>query len=349
MKITKGKGFVVTESNDVKRFRSDEYNFVFDKLNGNFARWGKTHQDDPQYSPFGNEILDCEISTICKQGCAFCYKANTPNGKNMSFETFKKLLDKILATNKCLGQVAFGSGSTGEENPDTWKIMEYCREKGIVPNITVANISDETADRLVKYCGAVAISRYSNKNMCYDSVKKLTDRGLKQCNIHNMICSENYDQAIETIEDIKTDPRLSKLNAIVFLSLKQKGRGQTGFTSLDQTRFNKMVDKCFEYKIGFGCDSCGAVRFIKSIENRPDKEEITQMVEPCESQSFSYYTNVNGEGFPCSFTEGTVGWESGLDIINCNDFIKDVWNHPRAIAFRNKLLACNRNCPIYNI
>jgi len=55
--------------------------------------------------------------------------------------------------------------------------MEYCREQGVVPNITVAEISDETADKLVKYCGACAISRYENKDICYDSVEKIYPYG----------------------------------------------------------------------------------------------------------------------------------------------------------------------------
>ena len=37
-----------------KIFRSKDYNFDFDKTNGNFMRWGKTtaSKDDPQFSPF---------------------------------------------------------------------------------------------------------------------------------------------------------------------------------------------------------------------------------------------------------------------------------------------------------
>lgn len=87
-----------------KMLISDEYNYVFNKVNGNFARWGKTQEDDPTMAPFGPEILDIEVTTICggvpnKEGivspCAFCYKSNGPKGINMSFETFKEIIDKL--------------------------------------------------------------------------------------------------------------------------------------------------------------------------------------------------------------------------------------------------------------
>jgi len=39
---------------------------------------------------------------------------------NMSFDTFKILLDKLPKT---LGQIAFGCDATTESNPDVWKII----------------------------------------------------------------------------------------------------------------------------------------------------------------------------------------------------------------------------------
>ena len=51
----------------IKRFKSPNYNFVFNMEDGFFARWGKNKEDDPEYSEFGNEILDIEVSTICHQ------------------------------------------------------------------------------------------------------------------------------------------------------------------------------------------------------------------------------------------------------------------------------------------
>ena len=95
----------------IKVFKSLEYHFVFDMSNGFFARWGKNKEDDPEFSPFGPEILDLELSTICHRGCKFCYKSNMAQGKNMSFDTFKIIFDKFP---KQLTQIAFGVGVVGE-------------------------------------------------------------------------------------------------------------------------------------------------------------------------------------------------------------------------------------------
>jgi hypothetical protein len=344
--------YKLIENAKVKMIRSEDYNYNFDKKTGYFARWGKTLDDDPQFSSIGPEILDIEITTQCKgpggKLCGFCYKGNTPHGKNMSFETFKTILRKMPRT---LTQCAFGADAQAESNPDLWKMMDYCRNNDynqIIPNITVADISSETADKLIKYCGAVAVSRYADKDFCYDSVKKLTDRGLKQTNIHIMISNETYDQAVETIHDYKSDSRLAKLNAIVFLSLKQKGRG-TGYTPLTTEQFKRLVDLAFNIKTPIGFDSCSANKFLKAVKDRDNYKELEMLAEPCESSCFSSYINVDGLFFPCSFTEDEWGWENGIDVVACDNFMKDIWYNKKVVEFREVLLKCKRNCPLFNV
>lgn len=104
-----------------------------------------------------------------------CYKSNTLTGKNMSLETFKKIVNN-LNKNKLLTQVAFGLGATAEENPELWDMCRWLRSEGIVPNGTVANISEETASKIASLFGACAVSIHHDKNICYNSVKKLTDK-----------------------------------------------------------------------------------------------------------------------------------------------------------------------------
>jgi hypothetical protein len=78
--------------------KSEDYNYVFNLENGQFARWGKTQEDDPSWSPFGPEIMDIEISEGegCPLSCPFCSPmgtlVNTPNGK----VSIEKLVAKDL-------------------------------------------------------------------------------------------------------------------------------------------------------------------------------------------------------------------------------------------------------------
>lgn len=342
--------YKIIKRGNIKYFLSKEYSYAFNAKTGFFARWGITENDDPPYSKFGPEIADIEITTSCfgvdNKICAHCYKSNTPSGTYMKFEVFKEILDKILPCNT-LTQVALGLDAHAKTNPDLEKILAYCREKEIVPNATVAQLDYETAKMLAKYLGACAVSRYANKDACYDTVKMLTDLGMTQINIHCMIANENIKNAWETLHDIRTDERLAKLNAIVFLSLKQKGRG-TVYTPLSQEDFSKLVNHALEQKISFGMDSCSAHKFLEAIKDNPNQERLKQVTEPCESCLFSIYFNTDGKFFPCSFLEEVPDWMDGLDIRNIKNF-SEIWNNIRTEQFRAKLLGNSRKCPVYTI
>ena len=328
---------------------SDKFNHLFRKDTGYSATWGASENDDPAYSPYGPLIADIEITTICHGPngvpCSFCYKANTPNGHNMTLETFKKVLDKLPRT---VGQIAFGVDAAATANPEIWDIFQHTRDNYIVPNLTVAQVDNYVADKISTLAGACAVSLYDDKNICYDSVKKLTDRGMKQVNIHWCYHSENIARIHEIISDIKTDPRLSKLNAIVFLALKTKGRGKA-FKPVRFDQFKNMVNNCLFHQIRFGFDSCSCNNFLKAVEDHPKYEQFKTVAEPCESTCFSSYIDVHGKFYPCSFCEKIKGWEEGLDVVNCTDFLTDIWGNAKTVAFRENLLKCGRSCPVYNI
>ena len=83
---------------------SENYNYIFDRETGFFARWGKTRDDDPIMSPFGPEILDIEVSTICNMGCTFCFPSKTKimmNDKEKNIEDVK-IGDIVSGANKDL-------------------------------------------------------------------------------------------------------------------------------------------------------------------------------------------------------------------------------------------------------
>jgi radical SAM protein with 4Fe4S-binding SPASM domain len=345
----------ILETPQHKSVQSEDYNYVFNKTNGLFCRYGRTLEDDPLVAPMP-EILDIEITTICngianidghESPCRFCYKGNTRVGKNMSFEIFRKVLDSMSSL---LTQIALGCDAKATSNPDIWRMMEYARSKGIIPNITIADISDEIADKLVSHCGACAVSRYANKDICYDSVKKLTDRGLDQTNIHMLLSEETYDMVMETIQDRLTDPRLEKLNAIVFLSLKQKGRG-VGYHPLSFERFQNIVTTAMNAKIGFGFDSCSCAKFLAVVKDHPQLKDFEQISDPCEATLFSSYVNVDGRYFPCSFAESLF---EGIEV--GDKPFSEIWNDPKTVEFRKKLLATAdanalgcRECPLFTI
>lgn len=340
------------DSANVKVAKSKEYNYVFNKSSGLFIRWGKTKQDNPEMAPFP-EILDIEVTTICNNACPFCYKGNSLKGKNMSFDTFKAILDKMEYQGvHFLTQIAFGADSNATSNPDLFHMMQYAREKGIIPNITVADISENTAIQLAKICGAVAVSRYADKNKCYNSVKLLTDNGLAQVNIHAILSKETLGQVWETIRDYQTDDRLGALNAIVILSLKKKGRG-INHNPVSQEEFNKIVKFALENKIPLGFDSCSAGKFLAAVKDHPNFETFETLSEPCESTLFSAYINVDGEFFSCSFCEKHDSFVTGIKVLEQEDFVRDIWMGSATTKWREVLLARRASgdfgCPVFEV
>lgn len=340
------------------------YNTIFAYETGLFVRFGKTldHCDDPLFSPLGPEILDLEISTICHgirgSPCAFCYKSNVGTGKNMTFAEFKTIFHKMP---KNLTQIAFGIGDI-DGNPDMWRMFEYCRTNDynkVVPNVTINgwNLTKSSAEQLARLCGAVAVSHYDD-DLCFNAIKKLTDLGMDQVNIHQLVAEDTFDTCMRLIDQQATDPRLAKMNAIVFLALKQKGRGAK-MQTMSTDHYHTLVTYALEKGARIGMDSCSAIRFLSSVEGHPKYAEFATVVEPCESSRCSAYLNVDGKFFPCSFTEDSVdGWmeDEGLDVLQCTDFIKDIWMHPKTEAFRQQLIETQKynhlgcyTCPLFNI
>ena len=178
-------------------------------------------------------------------------------------------------------------------------------------------------------------------------------------NIHWVLMEENYEDTFKLIDELKKDERTQKLNALVFLAYKPKGRNAGKFNSIkDASKYQKLMEYAKEKGVNIGFDSCSCPVVFKASREE-DFEYISTVGEPCESTLFSSYINVNGDFYPCSFTEGEPGWETGISVLEAENFNK-VWKDPRVKAFREKLIhtseKCNckfskvcRNCPTFTV
>jgi radical SAM protein with 4Fe4S-binding SPASM domain len=181
-------------------------------------------------------------------------------------------------------------------------------------------------------------------------------------NIHYMLSQETLNDAFNVVQDIVHDERLKGLNAVVFLQYKDKGRGKGEFHSIqDAWDYRRLIDFCEMRKVGYGFDSCSAPLYFKAVEERENYKQLVQFAEPCESSLFSSYINCYGEFYPCSFTEASEGWNTGISVLKCDNFLKDVWNNERVVTFRNSLVGSSskcincksqkicRSCPVYDV
>jgi len=352
-KIFENTDLEIAENDEVKVYKSKEYNAIFNKVTGFMARWGKTKDEDPLVSP-SNEILDLEISTRCNKNCKFCYKGNTSDGgTTMSLQTFKDILHKFPKTKAgiyFLQQIAFGIGSVSD--CDTlFPILNYTRENNIIPNLTVngKNISDQEITDLANVLGGIAVSHYNDKE-CFDTISRLAkakeqDKAtLKQITIHKLLAEETYDSCIGLLDKIEANKELrNNLNAVVFLTVKPRGPTNTYTPINDNLKLNRLFSLAQEKGIQFGCDSCSAPAVLKWIE-ATEQNEMMESIECCESCLTSFYVSVDGFAYPCSFMDGVGDWETGINMLEVEDFTDDVWNHPRILEWREGLVKSSQNC-----
>jgi MoaA/NifB/PqqE/SkfB family radical SAM enzyme len=314
------------------------------------------------------EILDFEVSTCCfgpsiksengkiikARPCKFCYKSNTNKGSYMSTDDFKKIIDKMPNS---LMQCALGIGNV--DQPNLFDMMDYLIEKDIKPNITINGdrMTPEIYDGLSSRCGAISISYY-DLDLTFNAVYELaTIRKMKQINIHFFLSEETFEKGMQLIEDAKKDLRMKDLNAIVFLSAKLRGNAEkNNFHILSQEKYNIIAKKALESGISVGMDSCSAQKTRLAYKDLSNYKNIDQCVEPCESTLYSTYINHSGIFFPCSFSEGIEyapgDWKNGISVLDCDDFLKDVWFNSKTKVFSDEVRECRKcgkSCPIFEI
>lgn len=333
------------------------YNCFFDKLTGLNLRFGKMLDDDPDVCKLGPEILDLEVSINgCvpvkgSENCKYCYKCNTSApATNMRFETFKKIVGTFPIN---LSQIAFGI--TGlKTNPDLPKMFEYCRQIGIIPNLTTvgADMDDDMKDMICKYAGACAVSCYPGaKELCYKTIDELHtyakgaySRDL-HVNMHILVSKSNMSHLHEVLQDI-ADGKVPGLRSVVLLRIKPCGRAKRMDCTVSHDMYKEVVEFCMKNKISFGFDSCSATPVMEVLKEI-GHPELCNCCESCESGRLSSYINVAGEYWNCSFAERT-------------DFIKPInvlaykhstewWNSDEIKRIRNLEHPACKSCPIYDL
>lgn len=335
------------------------YNCFFSKLSGFNCRFGLTVEDDPVCCELGFEILDLEISQNgCvpvpgSTNCRYCYKNNT-NAKptNMTFDTFKQIVDSCAHN---LTQIAFGI--TGlKTNPDMEKMFKYCREIGVIPNVTTvgADLDDSMLDVLTKWCGAVAVSCYTGaKQLCYDNIKKIHDYAMEKykrdmhVNMHIVVSKDNMSHLKEVLADIAAG-KVPGLRSVVLLRIKPRGRAANMDCVVTSDMYREIITYCLDNNISFGFDSCSA-KAVEKVLCEIGKSELTNCCESCESSRLSAYINVNGEYWNCSFCEGNSDvMATPINVLNFERAF-DWWNLPPVLACRYPKTSACESCPWYKL
>lgn len=274
---------------------------------------------------------------LCLQSGVQCYQ----NGLNR-WQPNMRLVDFKRIVRECEGKVyQFALGGRGD--PDMHEhfhaILAYCREHGIIPNMTTSGYGLTPAKaRLIKnYCGAAAVSWYRSKHTLR-AIRMLLEAGV-HTNIHFVLGNNSIAEALDYMENAKFPEGIGR---VIFLLHKPIGLGtKENVLNVKDPRvqrfFGLFNNDAFCRMAGF--DSC----CVPGLLNMAIKVHPAS-IEPCEGGRFSAYITSQMQFLPCSFDQD-LRW-----AVNLHDLtIEEAWNSRVFEDFRNGVRARCPECSLQEL
>lgn len=321
----------------IKNNKISRYYCIFNKKNGFMIRNG--YDGTEPFMRFeGPELIDISITNYCENNCKFCYRKSNINGKHMSLENYKKIIQQ--ASNLGVMQVALGGGNPNQ-HPDFIEIIKITRDLGIIPSYTTngKGLTEKILKASQKFCGAVAVSLYEPYDESFKAIKKLINNKIKT-NVHFILSSKTIDNAINLLNEIPQE--IKDVNAIIFLNYKPQNEDDR-FCLKNAEKLKEFFyiinHKTLPFKIGF--DSCSISFLVKEIKNLN-----IDSVDFCEAGRFSAFISENMRMYPCSFMVNIIEGED-LHIKDINKVWMDS-NDFKSIREKIKNNKCSK-CNYFNI
>lgn len=322
---------------------------IFNEENGTLIRSNiKGTTDNPTMRSFP-ELIDVGImghcdagkKGVCKAAGIDCYQKGQVSCKpNMPLVDYKRIVDE--AKGKTF-QIALGGAGDPNKHRDFAAILEYTRKNGIIPNMTTSglDLSEQEISMIARYCGAVAVSYYSNlvsgretNGKTIDAITRLTS--LLPTNIHYVISKDSIDEAIYRMEK---NVWPSGINAVIFLLYKPVGFGRNDKVIEYNDKLALFMDAALKvqhpYKIGF--DTC----FTPVLLDYQDYFDV-QSIDMCEAARFSMYIDSEMNAYPCSFDNQIGNYRVEIK----NKSIQEAWESSVFNRFRCRHNLC-KGCNAY--
>ena len=108
-------------------YRNGNYNVHFNTINGSKIRENDLDFFDPEFP----ESFDLKLTNCCHHNCSMCHENSTPNGKHGDI-----MNAKFIDTLHPYTELALGGGNP-LEHPDLEAFLYKCKEKNLIPSMTV--------------------------------------------------------------------------------------------------------------------------------------------------------------------------------------------------------------------
>ncbi len=267
---------------------------------------------------------------LCVQAGIQCYQDGLHKSQsNMKLDDFKSIVDQCKGK---MFQIALGGRGDPDMHEDFEQIVSYCKANDIIPNMTTSGygLTEEKADLMKKYCGAIAVSWYRSP-YTIDAIEMLTGMGIKT-NIHYVLGNNSIDEAYEMVSE-KLIPK--GINRVIFLLHKPVGLGRSDNVLKPNDPKVEAFFKLFNQEENCniaGFDSCcvpGVISFAPSIH--------LDSIDTCEAARYSAYITPDMKMTPCSFDQ-----ELRYEVDLYQHTIQEAWDSDVFDRFRNVL---RMRCP----
>ncbi|MBD3204321.1 radical SAM protein [Candidatus Woesearchaeota archaeon] len=236
------------------------------------------------------ETVHLSVTGKCNLNCVFCYgKSKTPD---LSKKEIFRMIDTLSSMR--VFQLAIGGGEPFLRK-DIFEIIDYTRQKNIIPNITTNGtlITKEIIEKIKNKIGQLNLSYYENFKKLNDILQLLIKNNIRT-GINILVTKKNLPVLKNIINDLL---RYDIANIIILRPKPGKNKKwyqQNQFSKKELNKLKKVLDK-YQKKINVDCSlTC-------LMYNIPKQELQKNSVFGCVAGSRFCTIKNNGDVFPCSF------------------------------------------------
>lgn len=301
--------------------------------------WGETEEDvgaKPLVAPLEAHL---QITNRCDAGCQGCYTAATPNAqREWPVERWKATIDELAEMG--VFHLALGGGESADL-PWLGELVQYARDKGLVPNLTTSGLSNlSRVLQLAPLFGQINVSidglgdeyarvrgfdGFDEADAALVELRKRT----KNVGINVVVTRHNFDSLDKIFEYAKK----RRLNEVELLRFKPAGRGISAFAGMtcSDTQHREFLPTVLagakRHRLRVRVD-CSYMPML--AHHKPSRELLARLsVYGCTGGDFLIGAKATGQVTACSFAQPP---KDGPNV----DELKDYWQKDDAFgAFRD--------------
>jgi len=280
-----------------------------------------------------------QITNRCDAGCQGCYTAATPKAtREWPVESWKRAIDELAEMG--VFHLALGGGESADL-PWLGELVQYARDKGLVPNLTTSGLSNlSRVLQLAPLFGQINVSidglgpeyarvrgfdGFSEADNALVELRKRT----KKVGINVVVTRHNFD----SLDEIFSYAKRRRLNEVELLRFKPAGRGISTYADMhcSDAQHREFLPTILRgakrHRLRIRVD-CSYMPML--AHHKPSRELLAKLsVYGCTGGDFLIGAKATGQVTACSFAPPPEG---GPNV----DTLADYWQDKDAFgAFRD--------------